>query len=108
MMVVIWIVLGMILDSISIILLTVPLFSLLDVGMDPLAFAIFGILLIEAGLLTPPFGLVVYVVKGAVPDSGVRLAEIFKGSIPYWILMLVTAAMIWAFPQIANWLPRFV
>ena len=70
MMVVIWIVLGMILDSISIILLTVPLFSLLDVGMDPLAFAIFGILLIEAGLLTPPFGLVVYVVKGAVPDPG--------------------------------------
>ena len=108
MMVVIWIVLGMILDSISIILLTVPLFSLLDVGMDPLAFAIFGILLIEAGLLTPPFGLVVYVVKGAVPDSGVQLSEIFRGSIPYWILMLVTAGLIWAFPQIANWLPQFV
>lgn len=108
MMVLIWIALGMILDSISIILLTVPLFSLIDIGMDPIAFAIFGILLIEAGLLTPPFGLVVYVVKGAVPDAGVSLSEIFKGSIPYWVLMLVVAGLIWVFPEIANYLTRFV
>ena len=108
MMVIIWIVLGMILDSISIILLTVPLFSLIDIGIDPIAFAIFGILLIEAGLLTPPFGLVVYVVKGAVPDSGVQLGEIFRGSIPYWIMMLITAGLIWVYPGIASWLTGFV
>lgn len=108
MMIVIWLGLGMILDSISIILLTVPLFALFNIGMDPIAFAIFGILLIEAGLLTPPFGLVVYVVKGAVPDSGVKLAEIFRGSIPYWILMLVTAGAIWLYPPLASWLTKFV
>ncbi len=108
MMVIIWIALGMILDSISIILLTVPLFSLIDIGIDPIAFAIFGILLIEAGLLTPPFGLVVYVVKGAVPDSGVQLGEIFRGSIPYWIMMLITAGLVWVFPGIASWLTGFV
>lgn len=108
MMILIWLLLGMILDSISIILLTVPLFVLFDIGMDPLAFAIFGILLIEAGLLTPPFGLVVYVVKGAVPDSGVKLSEIFRGSIPYWILMLFTAGLIWWHPPIASWLTKFV
>lgn len=108
MMVLIWLVLGMVLDSISIILLTVPLFSLFSVGMDPVAFAIFGILLIEAGLLTPPFGLVVYVVKGAVPDRSVQLSEIFRGSIPYWLLMLVTAALIWAYPPMASWLTDFV
>ena len=110
MMIVIWLVLGTILDSISIILLTVPIFAGFAelVGMDGIAFAIFGILLIEAGLLTPPFGLVVYVVKGAVPDSGVQLAEIFRGSIPYWILMLVTACLIWMFPPLASWLTKFV
>ena len=75
---------------------------------DGFAFAIFGILLIEAGLLTPPFGLVVYVVKGAVPDSGVNLAEIFRGSIPYWLLMLLTAGLIWAYPPVASWLTTFV
>ena len=57
MMIVIWLLLGMILDSISIILLTVPIFATFGglIGMDGFAFAIFGILLIEAGLLTPPF-----------------------------------------------------
>jgi C4-dicarboxylate transporter, DctM subunit len=110
MMIVLWLLLGMILDSISIILLTVPIFATFAplLGMDGFAFAIFGILLIEAGLLTPPFGLVVYVVKGAVPDSGVSLAEIFRGSIPYWILMLITAGLIWVFPGIASWLTTFI
>ncbi len=110
MMIVIWLLLGMVLDSISIILLTVPIFATFAplIGMDGFAFAIFGILLIEAGLLTPPFGLVVYVVKGAVPDAAVSLAEIFRGSIPYWLLMLATAALIWAFPPVASWLTGFV
>lgn len=105
-MVVIWLVLGMILDSISIILITVPIFAPLTEGFfDPIAFAIFGILVIEAGLLTPPFGLLVYTVKGSVDDAKVTLAEIFKGSVPYWLLMLVVMAMIWVFPEIATWLP---
>ena len=110
MMIVLWLLLGMILDSISIILLTVPIFATFAplLGMDGFAFAIFGILLIEAGLLTPPFGLVVYVVKGAVPDSGVNLSEIFRGSIPYWLLMLLTAGMIWIYPATASWLTTFI
>ncbi|MEK9597766.1 MAG: TRAP transporter large permease subunit, partial [Alphaproteobacteria bacterium] len=69
-MVIIWLLLGMLLDSISIILLTVPLFMTLSSGMDPYAFAIFGILAIEAGLLTPPFGLIVYTVKGVLSGTG--------------------------------------
>ncbi len=108
MMVVIWLLLGMLLDSISIILLTVPIFAPLAMGIDPFAFAIFGILAIEAGLLTPPFGLVVFVVKGTVPDPDVTLSDIFKGSIPYWLLMLVTMALVYIFPQLASWLTKFV
>ena len=107
--IVIWLVLGMILDSISIILITVPIFAPLTEGFfDPIAFGIFGILAIEAGLLTPPFGLLVYTVKGAVEDQSVRLAEIFRGSVPYWILMLIVMLLIWAFPGIATWLPSLM
>ena len=56
----------MLLDSISIILLTVPFYILLAGDMNPYAFAIFGILAIEAGLLTPPFGLIVIQLKGII------------------------------------------
>lgn len=104
--VVIWLLLGMILDSISIILITVPIFAPLTAPFfDPIAFAIFGILAIEAGLLTPPFGLLVFTVKGTVEDKSVRLSEIFAGSVPYWIMMLIVMVMIWAWPGIATWLP---
>lgn len=110
MMIVIWLVLGMLLDSSSIILLTVPIFAPVadGLGFDPMAFAIFGILAIEAGLLTPPFGLIVYTVKGTVPDPEVTLSEIFRGSVPYWLLMLVAMVLVWIFPGLASWLTNFV
>ncbi len=107
--IIIWLALGMILDSISIILITVPIFAPLTEGFfDPIAFGIFGILVIEAGLLTPPFGLLVYTVKGSVDDQSVRLSEIFRGSVPYWMLMLVVMMLIWIFPGIATWLPSLM
>jgi tripartite ATP-independent transporter DctM subunit len=103
----IWFVLGCLIDSISIILLTVPIFAPIaaHLGFDPLAFAIMGILAIETGLLTPPFGLLVFTVKAAVPDRTVPLGEIFRGSIPYWIVLLLIVAMIAVFPQLAMFLP---
>ncbi len=106
----IWILLGMLIDSVSIILLTVPIFApiALTLGIDPLAFAIFGILVIEAGLLTPPFGLLVYTVKGAVPDESVTLSSIFKGSFPYFLLILVAAVIVLLVPSLASWLPSYV
>ena len=108
-MIIIWLALGTLIDSISIILLTVPIFWPLAEasGWNVNAFAIFGILAIEAGLLTPPLGLLVYTVKGAVPDSSVTLTEIFAGSIPYWMLMLVVMIIIWAFPITATFLTDF-
>jgi C4-dicarboxylate transporter, DctM subunit len=106
-MVVIWLAMGTLIDSISIILLTVPIFWPLAeaAGWDPNAFAIFGVLAIEAGLLTPPFGLLVYTVKGSIADKSVTLAEIFRGSIPYWLLMLVVMVIIWIWPATATYLP---
>ncbi|ASJ72743.1 TRAP transporter large permease [Granulosicoccus antarcticus] len=104
----IWLVLGMFIDSTSIILLTVPIFAPIAtlLGVNELAFAIFGILVIEAGLLTPPFGLLIFTVKAAVPDQSVTLGMIFKGSIPYWIMILVVAILILAFPFLTTWLPQ--
>ena len=106
-MVAIWFVLGCLIDSISIILLTVPIFSpiAIHLGFDPLAFAIMGIVAIETGLLTPPFGILVFTVKAAVPDRSVELGEIFRGSIPYWIVLLAVVAALAAFPQLATFLP---
>lgn len=106
-MALVWIILGMLVDSVSIILLTVPIFAPLAMalGFNPIAFAIFGILVIEAGLLTPPFGLLVYTVKGALPDKNVSLGTIFKGSAPYFMLILVAALIVIMIPSLATWLP---
>ncbi|HTD90688.1 MAG TPA: TRAP transporter large permease subunit [Burkholderiales bacterium] len=87
-------------------LLTVPVFApvAMALGYDPLAFAILGILAIETGLLTPPFGILVFTVKAALPQEA-SLGDIFRGSIPYWICLLGVIIVIATFPQLATWLP---
>ena len=107
-MILVWFILGAIIDSISIILLTVPVFApiAMALGFDPIAFAIIGILAIETGLLTPPFGILVFTVKAAVDgEPDLKNGEIFRGAVPYWICLLGAIGAIIAFPQIATWLP---
>jgi TRAP-type C4-dicarboxylate transport system permease large subunit len=108
-MVAIWFALGMIIDSISIMLLTAAIFAPIAVklGFDPIAFAIIGIIAIEAGLYTPPFGLLVYTVKSAVQEfePDINVMTIFKSSTPYWMIMLLGMILIINFPEIATWLP---
>jgi|TARA_B110001454_G_scaffold70267_1_gene68459 tripartite ATP-independent transporter DctM subunit len=109
-MVAIWFALGMIIDSISIMLLTAAIFAPIAVklGFDPIAFAIIGIIAIEAGLYTPPFGLLVYTVKSAIQqfDPDINVMTIFKSSTPYWMIMLLGMILIINFPEIATWLPE--
>jgi TRAP-type C4-dicarboxylate transport system permease large subunit len=108
-MVLVWFVLGALIDSISIILLTVPVFAPVAtaLGFDPIAFAIIGILAIETGLLTPPFGILVFTVKAALPDEpGLKNGEIFRGAVPYWIALLTAIIAIVMFPGLATWLPN--
>lgn len=106
-MILVWFMLGMFIDSVSIILLTVPIFAPLSIaiGYDPIAFAIIGIVAIEAGLLTPPLGLCVYTVKSCVVDPEATLSKIFIGSMPYWFILLILVGLIATFPEIATWLP---
>jgi tripartite ATP-independent transporter DctM subunit len=108
-MILVWFVLGCLIDSISIILLTVPVFApiAMGLGFDPLAFAIIGIIAIETGLLTPPFGILVFTVKAALPDEkGLYAGEIFRGALPYWLLLLASIVLLVVFPEIATWLPN--
>jgi len=109
-MVLIWFALGMIIDSISIMLLTAAIFSPIAVklGFDPIAFAIIAIIAIEAGLLTPPFGLLVYTVKSAINDlePDMNVMTIFKSSTPYWVILLIGMTLIVMYPGIASWLPN--
>ncbi len=109
-MVGIWFALGMIIDSISIMLLTAAIFAPIAVklGYDPIAFAIVGIIAIEAGLYTPPFGLLVYTVKSAIQefDPDMNVMTIFKSSTPYWVIMLIGMILIINFPEIATYLPK--
>ncbi|MFV0244707.1 MAG: TRAP transporter large permease [Qingshengfaniella sp.] len=109
-MIAVWLVLGCFVDSISIMLLTVPLFWPIaqSMAIDPIVFAIVGILVIEAGVLTPPFGIGAFVVKAAIPDQELKLAEVFKGLAPFWILILVVAALVYAFPPLATWVPSLL
>jgi tripartite ATP-independent transporter DctM subunit len=102
----VWLVLGCFIDSASILMLTLPIFWPLNnhlIKMPPLAFGLFGILVVEAGLLTPPFGLVLFTMKASVP--GVSLSDIVRGSWPYVLLIVVCAWILWLFPIIATYIP---
>ncbi|MFM9885279.1 MAG: TRAP transporter large permease [Burkholderiales bacterium] len=107
-MIFVWFVLGMLIDSISIMLLTVPIFAPVaaKLGLDPLVFAMVGILVIEAGLLTPPFGIIVYAVKATVGDEDVSMGKIFMASTPFWMYLLLINILLFTFPAIATFLPR--
>lgn len=109
-MILIWFVLGCIIDSISIMLLTVPIFAPIAAaaGLDPLAFAIIGIIAVETGLLTPPFGILVFTVKAAIPDEPVSVGQIFWAATPYWIALLATITVLAVFPQVATFLPQLL
>jgi C4-dicarboxylate transporter DctM subunit len=95
--------LGMILDSSSIMLILVPLMLpvVVPMGVDLVWFGIVTVLAVEIGLLTPPFGISVYVIKATLDDPAITLAEIFKGAAPFALIMLVVLALIIVFPVIA-------
>ena len=103
---VIYIILGMLLDPLGLLLLTIPIIfpAAMALGYDPIWFGVIIIKFLEIGLITPPVGLNVYVVKGVAPD--VPLEDIFRGIGWFFVTELVTLALLVAFPSIALWLPQ--
>lgn len=97
--------LGMFIDSISMILLTMPsLYPAVELlGLDPIWFGVLVIAMVEIGLVSPPLGINVYVIKGLAPE--VPIEDIFRGIIWFIVMTLIAVAIIIAFPPIATWLP---
>lgn len=106
--VLIYIVLGFFIETLSLMVVTIPIIVPLVVaqGYDPIWFGILMIVLIEMALITPPVGLNLYVVQGA--RQGGSLTEVMLGAVPYVIVMLMMVAALIAFPQIALFLPGFL
>lgn len=101
-----YIVLGTFLEGIAMMVLTIPIVypMIINMGYDPIWFGVLLVVVLEMSLISPPLGLNVFVVKGIA--DGVPMNEIFKGVIPFWGAMLVCAALLIAFPQIALFLPE--
>jgi C4-dicarboxylate transporter DctM subunit len=106
--VVLYIVLGFFIETLSLMVVTIPIIVPLVVaqGYDPIWFGILMIVLIEMALITPPVGLNLYVVQGARKSGS--LNEVMLGAIPYALVMLMMAFALIAFPDIALFLPRLL
>lgn len=101
--IVILLLMGMLLDSSSIMLIMVPIAAPIAqaFGFDLIHFGIITIIAVEAGLLTPPFGISVFTVKATLEDRSARIEEIFAGSMPFVAVMLVALALICVFPWLS-------
>ncbi|MCE5263341.1 MAG: TRAP transporter large permease [Deltaproteobacteria bacterium] len=99
---------GCFMDSLPLIVLTIPLIfpTVKSLGFDPIWFGVMIVLVVEMGVITPPVGVNVFVIKGICMD--VPMADIFKGITPFLIGLVFVTIMILYFPIVATWLPSFV
>ena len=107
--IILYLILGCLMDSLAMVLLTVPiLFPLMcgpgGLGFDPIWFGIMIVIVVEMGMITPPVGMNVFVIKGMAAD--VPTYTIFKGIMPFLITDLFEIAILTAFPVVVLWLPR--
>jgi len=101
----VYLVLGCFLEGFAMLVLTLPIFFpvVTQLGVDPIWFGVLVVLTLEMGLISPPVGINVFIVKSVAPT--VPLGDIFRGVIPFWIAMLMTLIILIAFPQISLFLP---
>ncbi len=97
--------LGMFLDGIGMLLLTVPIIlpTIKELGIDPIVFGVLVVRMVEIGLITPPVGLNVYILKGVAP--GVKMGDMFKGCGWFVFVDLINVAILIAFPSIILLIP---
>ena len=100
-----YLVLGCLMDSLAMVILTVPIIFpvIIHLGFDPIWFGIIIVMTVELGLIHPPVGMIVFVIKSVVQD--VDFTTIFKGVLPFIITDLIRLVILIAFPIIALWLP---
>jgi C4-dicarboxylate transporter DctM subunit len=103
---VMYLVLGCLMDAMAMIILTVPIIFpvISQLGFDPIWFGVIIVMTVELGLIHPPVGMNVFVIKSVVKD--VSFTTIFKGVIPFVATDIVRLVILIAFPLLATWLPQ--
>jgi TRAP-type C4-dicarboxylate transport system permease large subunit len=108
----IYLLLGCFMDSFSIIVTTIPILVpiLKALNVDLVWFGIIIVMLNEAGLITPPYGLNLFVIQGIRkrinPRGEVPIADVYLGTLPFLVAMAIGLALIFAFPSLSLWLPN--
>jgi tripartite ATP-independent transporter DctM subunit len=104
---VIWLILGMLMDPIAVLMITIPIFYpiIVSFNYDPIWFGVIAVLLANVACITPPFAVTCFALK---QTSGVPISIIYRGVIPFCIATFVILALIIAFPQIATFLPNLL
>ncbi|MFV0245735.1 MAG: TRAP transporter large permease [Qingshengfaniella sp.] len=102
----VYLLLGCFLEGFAMLVLTLPIFFpiITGLGVDPIWFGVLVVLALEMGLISPPVGINVFIVKSVAPNA--TLGQIFAGVIPFWCVMLLTLLILVAFPQISLFLPN--
>ncbi|HBX24487.1 MAG TPA: TRAP transporter large permease [Desulfotomaculum sp.] len=105
----IYLVLGCFIDALALVLLTIPIFYpvvVTTLGYDPIWFGVIIVMVVAMGVITPPVGMNVYIIKGVAPD--IPLEVIFKGIWPFLAALFIGLVLLIAFPQIATFLPNLL
>jgi tripartite ATP-independent transporter DctM subunit len=103
----IYLVLGCIMEGLAIIVVTTPIIlpAMVAIGVDPVWFGVMLVVLVELGLLTPPVGVNLFIIQGI---SGSHLGEVFRGTIPFFLIMVVGFIIMVFLPDIVLWLPSII
>ncbi len=106
--IIMYLIIGMIMDMIAAMFITLPIIfpAIVALGFDPIWFAVLVVFLAEVSLVTPPFGLSLFIIKGAVPNS--NLADIYRGSYPFIVADFVIITLLVLFPAIVTFLPSLM
>jgi tripartite ATP-independent transporter DctM subunit len=99
--------LGCFVDQVSMMLITLPFYMPLvqHYGYDPLWFGVMYLICMQLGLLTPPFGMLLFTMRGVAPRH-ITMAQIFRAVTPYVLMGLLMLLLVWLVPALATWLPR--
>jgi tripartite ATP-independent transporter DctM subunit len=107
-MMLIYVVLGTVMEELTMVLLTIPLFFpiVTSLGFDPVWFGVLIVMIVQIGLISPPVGMNLFVLNALLP--GVGLGQIFRGCWPFVLVLIFMLGLLIAFPQISLWLPSLM
>jgi C4-dicarboxylate transporter DctM subunit len=107
-MMLIYILLGTVMEELTMVLLTIPLFFpiVTALGFDPVWFGVLIVMIVQIGLISPPVGMNLFVINSLLPKVG--LGQIFRGCWPFVTMMIVALIILLTFPQLSLWLPSLM